>query len=75
MQRELTRWTPSFPFRELKRFSDDNWDRMDFSPTIDVRQEKDKGSKARGPYSKGIREGSFTRSVIFPMGVKTGVLD
>ena len=104
MQRGLTRWTPNFPFRELERFFEDSWEGMDFSPAIDVRQEKDdvivetaipgidpdkidisvendvltisghteekKEIKHEDYYRKEIREGSFSRSVILPMGVR-----
>lgn len=41
MTRGLMRFTPGFPFRDLDRFFDENWEGGDFSPAIDVRQEKD----------------------------------
>lgn len=104
MPRGLMRWSPNFPFHDIERFFDENWEGMDFSPAIDVRQEKDnmivetslpgidpdkvdisiendvltisgsteekKEVKREDYYRKEIREGSFSRSVILPMGVK-----
>lgn len=103
MQRGLMRFTPGFPFRDLDRFFDE-WEGGDFSPAIDVRQEKDNvvvetslpgidpdkidisvendvltisgrteeknEIRREDYYRKEIREGSFSRSVILPMGVK-----
>ncbi len=102
MPRGLMRWSPMW---DMEKFFDDGlWERSDFSPAIDVRQDKDnvivetslpgidpdkveisvendvltisghteerKETKREDYYRKEIREGSFSRSVILPMGVK-----
>lgn len=99
------RWTPGFSWRDLDKFFEESlWEGVDFTPAIDVRQDKDnvivetslpgidpekvdisiendvltvsghteekKEVKREDYYRKEIREGSFSRSVILPMGVK-----
>ncbi len=103
MPRGLTRWSPMW---DLEKFFDERaWEGVDFTPSIDVRQEKNsviveanlpdidqdkidisvendvltisgrteekKEVKREDYYRKEIREGSFSRSIILPMGVKT----
>ncbi|NTV41077.1 MAG: Hsp20/alpha crystallin family protein [Candidatus Moranbacteria bacterium] len=104
MTRSIVRWAPNFQLRDLDHFFEENWEGGDFSPAIDVRQEKDnvivetslpgidadkieisvendvltiaghteekKEIKREDYYRKEIREGSFSRSVILPMGIK-----
>lgn len=106
MQRGLMRWGSEFPWRDIDRFFEGEWEGAHFAPAIDVRQEKDnvvvetaltginpddveisvendvltisghteqnKEVKREDYYRKEIREGSFSRSVILPMGVKAG---
>lgn len=102
MPRGLMRWSPMW---DMEKFFDDGlWEGNDFSPAIDVRQDKDNvivetslpgidpdkveisvendvltisghteekhETKREDYYRKEIREGSFSRSVILPMGVK-----
>lgn len=89
---------------DVDKFFSEDWGDVDFSPAIDVRQDKDsvivetllpgidpdkvdisvendvltvsghteekKEIKREDYYRKEIREGSFSRSVILPMGVK-----
>lgn len=102
MPRGLMRWSPVWDMEKI--FDDGLWEGNDFSPAIDVRQDKDsmivetslpgidpdkveisvendvltisghteekKETKREDYYRKEIREGSFSRSVILPMGVK-----
>lgn len=102
MQRGIIRWSP---FGEVDKFFDDAlWSGVDFTPAMDVYQDKDnvivetaitgidpekvdisiendvltvsghkeekKEVKREDYYRKEIREGSFSRSVILPMGVQ-----
>lgn len=41
MPREIMRWTPNFPLRDLDRFFEEKWEGVDFVPAMDLRQEKD----------------------------------
>jgi HSP20 family protein len=101
MQRGIVSWSP---FRDLdKYFEEGLWNGVDFTPAVDVYQDKDNmivetsisgidpekvdisvendvltisGQKEEKTevkredyYRKEIREGSFSRSVILPMGV------
>lgn len=102
MPRGLMRWSPMWDMEKI--FGEDLWEGADFSPAIDVRQDKDnvivetslpgidpdkveisvendvltisghtedkKEVKREDYYRKEMREGSFSRSIILPMGVK-----
>ena len=102
MTRGLMRWSPMWDMEKI--FDDGLWEGNDFSPAIDVSQDKDnviietslpgidpdkvdisvendvltisghteekKETKRENYYRKEIREGSFSRSIILPMGVK-----
>ena len=42
MTRGLMRFSPGFPFRDIDKFFDESsWDGVDFTPAIDVYQDKD----------------------------------
>lgn len=42
MTRKLIEWSPGFPLRDLSRiFEEDTWNDFDFTPAVDVYQDKD----------------------------------